>query len=308
MIQKKVAVNTSTFAKFDPAPLDHLQEAGFEYSLNPHGRALQKEEIVDFCKGAIGMVAGTEPLDGDVLHALPRLKVISRCGVGMDNVDLNVAGELGIKVFNTPFGPTEAVAELTIGMTLNMLRKVNLMDAQIRSGVWKKQMGNLLRRKRIGIIGFGRIGQRVGELFSAFSTEIAYVDIEEKDVPYQSQRMELDSMLKWADIVSLHLSTQKGNAPVIGSKEIQKMKKGAWLVNLSRGGSIDEKALYDAILSGNISGAALDVFECEPYCSELKSLDHVVLTPHIGSYAKEARVAMEIDSVENLLEGLKRIK
>jgi len=301
---KKVIINTSTFGQFDSEPLQMLKNSEMEYSLNPHGRVLSKEEVMDSCKNCEGMIAGTEPLDKEVLDSLPDLKVISRCGVGMDNVDLSEAKAKGIKVFNTPFGPTQAVAELTVGVTLNMLRKINFMQTQMKADIWKKHMGSLICGKNIGIIGFGRIGQKVGELFYHFGAAIRYHDMEEKEIPFPASKSELDELLAWADILCLHLSARKNMPPVVGQEEINKMKKGSWLVNMSRGGAVDEEALCEAVRCEHLSGAALDVFEREPYSGELKSLDHVVLTPHIGSYAKEARISMEVKSVENVIKGL----
>src|SRR3989338_996053 len=157
----KVAINTTTFGQYDPAPLEQLKARSIEYSLNPHARTLRQEEVVYLAQGMDGLIAGTEPLNEDVLNQLSGLKVISRCGAGLDNVDLKAARNLGIQVFSTPTGPTLAVAELTVGVILNLLRKVNAMNSDLKNGQWKKQMGNLLYGKRVGIIGFGRIGQKV---------------------------------------------------------------------------------------------------------------------------------------------------
>lgn len=298
----KIAITTSSFAVYSQEPLDLLTAAGLEYVLNPHGRKLTAAEVVDLCRDVEGVVAGTEPLNWEVLKALPKLKAISRCGVGMDNVDLNAAKELGVKVRNTPDGPTRAVAELTLGFVLDLLRQVTLMDRELRSGVWKKRMGRLLLGKRVGVVGFGRIGQSVGALLAAMGADIAYTDpvVDLTTHP----RMSLEELMAWSEIVTLHCSKPKGQAFLIGGKELDMLPEGALLLNVSRGGLVDEAALYERLKSGRLAGAAVDVFNEEPYDGPLRSLPTAILTPHVGSYAREGRVQMELDSVRNLLEAL----
>lgn len=300
----KIAITTTSFGKYESTLLASLESKKFNVVLNPYGRKLKKEEIIELCQNAIGIIAGTEIYDGETLERLPGLNVISRCGTGLDSIDIEAADRFGIKVFNTPDAPTLAVAELTVGLILNLLRNISLMDTEIRENKWQKRMGSLLKDKRIGIIGFGAIGQKVGELLSSFGVGLAYHDVESKNCTLACSKLSLEDMLGWADIITLHISAKNGCSPVIGRKELEKMKKGSWLINVSRGGVVDEKALYDALSKKHLSGAALDVFEEEPYNGPLKDLNNVILTPHIGSYAREARVKMESQAVENLLKGL----
>lgn len=301
----KIVITTTSFAKFDNSPLQFLLNSGYEVVLNPYGRELAGEEVIKLAADAAGLIAGTESLDRSVLENLPCLRIISRCGAGMDNVDLEAAEKLNIKVFNTPFGPTLAVAELTVGLILNLLRKTTLMDREIRAGIWKKHMGNLLHGKRVGIIGFGRIGQKTGELLRALGCEIGYYDsltIEGlKDL--KIERMGMDELLRKSDIVTIHVSG-KYEKPLLGAKEIEMMKKGAWLVNVARGGLVDEEALLNALQNGRLAGAALDVFKKEPYNGLFSKLENIILTPHIGSYAKEARTEMEMEAAKNLIKGI----
>jgi len=300
----KIAISTTTFGKEDKAPLKILTDKGLDVALNPHGKKLEAGQILSLCKDAVGLIAGTEKLDAAILKALPSLKVISRCGVGLENVDRQAAKALGISVYNTPDAPTDAVAELTIGLMLNLLRKITNMDRCIRSGSWEKLMGSLLSGKRVGIIGFGRIGRRVAQLLTAFGCEIAFTDPATDHKMTGAKRMTLDDLLEWADIVSLHAASA---SEILGGRELRKMKKGAFLVNVSRGETVDEEALYELLYSKELSGAALDVFKREPYAGRLCQLDTVILTPHIGSYAKEARIAMEREAALNLLKGLEDI-
>jgi D-3-phosphoglycerate dehydrogenase len=211
---------------------------------------------------------------------------------------------MGIEVINTPFGPTTAVAELTVALILDLLRKVSFMDRTVRSGGWEKIMGSLLSGKNVGIIGFGRIGEKVAALLEPFGCKIMYTDITRGAVK-NFRNVPLTELLKKSDIVSIHVSSKE---TLISEKELMAMKKSALIVNMSRGEVVDESALYRALKDGHIGGAALDVFNEEPYGGPLKYLDNVVLTPHVGSYALEARIGMEIESVENLLKSLKGVK
>jgi len=300
----KITITTSSFGKYNTKPMEFLKKEGLEISLNPYGRKLTADDVVELCSNATGIIAGTETLDRDVIEQLKDLKVISRCGVGLDSVDLNAAKELNIKVFNTPDGPTIAVAELTVGLMINLLRKTVPMNSSLKKDdKWKKLMGNLVFGKKVGIVGFGRIGKKVAGLLSAFGCEIKYADpFIKADIPGFEQ-LPLEKLLSWSDMVSIHVSAGK---EIIGEKEINLMKKGSWLINISRGGVVDEDALHEALGSGYLSGAALDVFAEEPYKGPLKKLDNVILTPHIGSYAMESRVQMEMQAAENLIKGLKQ--
>lgn len=301
----KIVITTTSFGKYDNLPAELCKARRFEVILNPFGRKIKSDELVEIAKEAVGLIAGTEPITEAVLLKLPSLKVISRCGAGMDNIDLDAAKKLGIKVFNTPNAPTLAVAEMTVGLILNLLRKINQMDASIRDGRWEKQMGNLLSGKKIGVVGFGRIGRKVAGMLSFFGCEIMFADPFVEDGTLGFKKLPLEELLSVADIVTLHVPS---GDRLIGAREIGLMKKSAWLINVSRGGVVDEEALYHALKEGHISGAALDVFEQEPYTGLLRELNNVILTPHIGSYAKESRIEMEMQAVENLLRGLEGIQ
>lgn len=300
-----VFISTSTFAEFDSKPLDLLRGLGMEVRLNPYGRKLKGVELVDLAAGAAGLIAGTESLDRKILQELTSLKAVSRCGAGMDNLDLQAAKELGIRTYNTGDISTEAVAELTVGLILTLLRKITLMDQQMRNGLWKKRMGSLLAGKQVGIIGFGRVGSKVASFLKAMMANVCYTDtlVREKGAGIFS-RVELKELLKKSDIVSLHLSYSKENYKLLGKDEFFLMKQGSFLINCSRGGIVDEDALYSALKKGKLAGAAIDVFEQEPYNGPLRELDNVVLTPHIGSYAREARIRMETQAAKNLIKGL----
>lgn len=297
----KVLITTSSFGKAVSEPLDVCKEK-CEVILNPYGRKLTTEEFIELSEGVDGVIAGVENITREALLQRPNIKVISRCGVGMDSVDLDACRELGVKVYNTPNAPVDSVAELTVAIMLDLLKNVSNMNADLKAGKWNKMSGCLLKDKKVGIIGMGRIGQRTAFLLQAFGAEISYMDIEKKDVEYSF--MDKGELLAWADIVSIHSSACEEGKYIIGEEDIQMMKKDAYLVNTSRGKFIDEKALYVALKDHRIQGAALDVFAEEPYKGELCSLDNVILTPHISSSAKEGRAVMELEAVHNLFAGL----
>lgn len=302
----KIAITTSSFAKFDDTPLQMLQQNNIEYVFNTSGGTLQEDATIALLQGCHGVIAGTEQLNSTVLAALPMLKVISRCGVGMDNVDKDAAKEHEIAVFNTPDAPTQATAEYTLALMLTMLRNTAAMDADMRQGQWKKRMGFLLHAKKVGIIGMGRIGRRVGSLISAFGAQVACADPFATETPYP--KMEMNELLAWADIITLHCSKPAENKALISNDELKRMHQGSWVVNAARGGLIDEDALLEALQSKHLAGAALDVYSSEPYKGALVSCPQIVLSPHAASYAQEGRVEMEIQATKNLLLGLGYVK
>jgi D-3-phosphoglycerate dehydrogenase len=282
--------------------VEKLQQAGFEVVPNPYKRRYTREEIIELLDGIDGLIAGLEPLDRGVLeqHA-DRLKVVSRCGAGMSNVDLDAAKELGIIVRNTPDGPTQAVAELTVGSLLALLRQVPAMNSALHAGNWDKRVGSQLRGKTVAIIGYGRIGRRVGELLSSFQVKLLAVDpaLVDPEVP-EAQVVTLDEALQQADILALHLA---GETCVLGPEQFNTMKPGMIILNAARGGSIDEEALVEALENGTVAGAWLDALPREPYEGPLANYEQVLLTPHVGSYTREGRLQMELDTVTNLIDA-----
>jgi D-3-phosphoglycerate dehydrogenase / 2-oxoglutarate reductase len=303
----KILTSPSSFGQVGPEPFDLLTKNGYEIINNPYGRKLTEDEVIELAKDCVGIVAGVEPLTARVMDALTELKVISRVGIGMDSVDLNYAKEKGIIVTNTPDGPTRAVAELTLAMTLSLLRKIPQADAALKNKEWKKQTGNLILNKVIGVVGLGRIGRLVSELFRGIGNPVIGFD-PYADTAWAAKNgvklADFETVLKTADIVTLHVPGNTDGSPVIGKVEIEMLKKSAFLINISRGGIVDEEALYESLAAKNIAGAAVDVFVEEPYSGPLTELDNIVLTPHLGSYAEEGKLLMEIDAVRNLLAAL----
>ncbi len=299
----KVAISTSSFASFDRTPLDMLHAAHLEIIHNTSGRTLTELEAIDLLQGCTAVIAGTEPLTAKLMQNTPSLKVISRCGVGLNSVDMQAAKKQNITVCTTNT-PADAVAELTLALALALLRHIPQGHASIINGQWQKRGGHLLQNNNIGIIGLGHIGKNVAKIFSALGCNIAYYDPHiPAQTPYIS--MKLHDLLQWAHIVTLHCPPSAN--PLLGPHELKLMRPQTWLINTARGGLIHEESLYTVLASGHLAGAALDVFESEPYSGPLSTLDNIILSPHCASYAKESRIKMEMEATNNLLNTL-RIK
>ena len=308
MNKMKILISPSSFGEISSNPFQMLESSGFDIIKNPYGRKLTESEVICLAKDCIGIIAGLEPLNSSVIDKLPSLRCISRVGVGMDNVDIDYANSKRIKVLNTPDGPTRAVAELTLGMTFSLLRRIPQADSNMKKQIWKKETGNLLFGKTIGIIGLGRIGRMVAEMFRALGNSVIGYDIA-PDKQWAGinniQLCEFEHVLKFSDIITLHVPGSSDKKPLINKLELEHCKNSSIIINLTRGGVIDEKSLFEALIGGKIKGAAIDVFDEEPYKGQLTGLDNVILTPHIGSYASEGKLQMELDSVENLINALK---
>ena len=299
----QVLISTSSFNLANFAQLSDLKNAGVEVKLNPFAARLTEEQVIDLLgTNTIGLIAGLEPLTKNVLQAAKSLKVIARVGTGLDSVDLVAAKELEIAVLNTPDAPTKAVAELTIAHILGLLRQVSQADRQVRAGVWKGLMGSLLETKTVGIVGFGRIGKRVATLIAAFGASVIISDAQVKSSDFEN--VGLDELCTRSDIVSLHLPYSQATHHIIDEKRMNLMKKGSFIVNISRGGLVDEAMLLVALKSGHLAGAALDCFEQEPYEGELRNLESVQITAHMGSYARETRDLMEQEASRLLVNAL----
>jgi len=301
---KKILITTSSFGRECTEPLKMIRAAGFDYVLNPHQRKLTEDELIQLLLEHTPKyhIAGTETIGHMAIEAArPFLKLISRCGIDINNIDLEAAQEAGIKITNTPEAPTRAVAELTIGVMLDLLRGISYCDRNVRRGEFKKPMGNLLFGKTVGIIGCGRIGTAVTEILTVFGAVVIGYD----KYAQENETIKLvsfDELIEISDIISLHLPFIEDNRHFINAQTMNTMKDGVIILNISRGGLIDEGALYEAVKSGKVKGAGLDCFENEPYKGALTELDNVVLTAHIGSYALETRIEQEISAVKNVLE------
>ena len=304
----KILLSPSSFGEISYQPKKLLLDAGYSIIENPYGRKLTELEVIHLAKDCVGIIAGLEPLNVNVINNLPKLKCISRVGVGMDNVDIEFAIKRGIKVLNTPNGPTRAVAELTLGMIFSILRRIPQADSNLKNLIWKKETGNLLFGKTVGIIGLGRIGKLVAEMLRGLGNPVIGYDLYPDKIWAEKNQIKIvdfKSILTNSDIITLHIPASNEKKAIISTNELKLCKKTSIIINITRGGVIDEYALLEALKNGDIKGAAVDVFNDEPYTGPFCQLDNIVLTPHIGSYAMEGKLQMEIDAVENLINSLK---
>ena len=303
----KVYNSPTNFCEFSKEPYVLLKKQSFIIKKNLLGRKLYNEEIIKELSDCDGVIAGTEIYTKEVIKNLTKLKVISRLGVGTDNIDLDYAYTKGIKIFTTKTRPSEAVAELVLALILNFLRNVNISNSDLKNGIWKKRSGPLLSKKTVGIIGFGHIGKHLALILKGFNCRVlAYDKIEDKLFNKENDILfaDINELLNQSDIISLHLNLNEKTHHFIDHQKISLMKSNCLLVNTSRGEIIDELALHNHLVNGHLMGACLDVFEKEPYEGRLLKLDNVLLTPHIGSYANETRIKMELEATNNLIKGL----
>ncbi|NMB25268.1 MAG: phosphoglycerate dehydrogenase [Firmicutes bacterium] len=304
----RVLVTPRTFGKSDPVPMEMLREAGCDIVSNPYGRLMSEEEIIQLIQDVDGVIAGLDPFNARVLSKAHRLKVVSRYGVGVNNVDLDYANSKGIAVTNTPGANSLAVAELTLGLLFAVCRRINLSERGIRQGMWRQYPGQQLEGKTLGIVGTGQIGKQVAELARGLRMRVVCHDICPDEAWAQKTGavyMPFDELICTSDFISLHIPLSEHTYHLISHNELRQMKPSAVIINTSRGGIIDEDALCEAIRENRIWGAGLDVFEEEPPVgSLLLELDGVVLTSHIGAHTQESVQNMGRMAVANLLECL----
>jgi D-3-phosphoglycerate dehydrogenase len=308
MEKQRILITTYPFGKSGSLPLDLLLNSGHEVVNNPLNRRLKPSEVPDLIKDFDIIIAGTEPYTIDALKQ-SRVKAICRVGIGLDNVPLQYCLDHGIAVSYTPDAPSQGVAELTLANILNLSRLVLQSDRSVREGAWNRYLGFLLEELTIGIVGLGRIGQRVIKLLQPFNATILVSEINPDQnfvEQYNIKLVDKETLLKQSDIVSLHIPSNKANYHYANRESLSLMKTGSSLINTSRGSVLDEEALYDALVQNHLAGAALDVFEHEPYEGKLISLNNVIFTAHMGASAQKSRYLMELGAAEdcvNYLQG-----
>ena len=291
-----------------------LLSSYFDVSVNPFERNLRRAELLEHIKDADAILCLlSDSIDRSVMDAAPRLKCISNYAVGYNNIDVEYASKQGIVVCNTPKVLTETTADLTWALIMSCARRIVESDSFLRSGEFKGWepmllMGADVHHKTLGIIGMGRIGQAVAKRASGFGMRVLAYDpsLPEDHTTALWKSVDLLTLLREADFVSLHVPLTEKTQHMIGPGELKLMKRGAILINTSRGAVINESALIEALRQNRIAAAGLDVYEKEPYIpQELLELKNVVLLPHIGSATTETRTAMGIMAAQNAIAVLK---
>ena len=304
---KKVCITAEGVTEIDRGKTtEALKRSGFEVAEQPYPSFSSEEEFCRFLAGADALLAGTEPLTREVLSCAPKLSVISRRGVGYNNVDLDFCAERGISVAITAGAVEDAVAELTMGYLLNFARKIPSQSHSLSLGNWHRELSHGLSGATLGLVGFGGIGQAVCRLANAFSMRVCYYAPHrhpDAEASLGARYLPLDGLLGESDYVSLHLPLNAATRQMFGLEQFRKMKQSAVFVNTARGGLVEEAALAKALQEGVIAGAAVDVFEREP-CSDspLMGLPNVILTPHSGTFTENTFTQMNLLAAQNITD------
>lgn len=305
----KILITTVPFGDKNDLPIRQLAETGVDYLINPIGRKLKEDELAGMVGDVEVLIAGTEPITEKVMANAPRLKLISRVGIGLDSVDLMAAERRGIKVSYTPDAPAPAVAELTIGLMFSLMRSIHVANAQMHRGEWHRYFGRRLTELTIGIVGAGRIGGRVVRHLRALGVKRLLVN----DICPDACRFEgvdaiecvdKDTIYRESDLVSLHVPLTAQTKNMVRREHLLQMKPDAMIVNTARGGIIHEDDLAEVLNLGHLAGAAVDVFCEEPYQGRLSSVERCLLTSHMGSMSVDCRTRMEIEATEEAIRFL----
>jgi D-3-phosphoglycerate dehydrogenase len=308
--QYRVLVTPTSYAKNDPRLRSDLEDQVKEAVYNTTGRPLSSDELLEMIPEIDGYIAGLDAIDRRVIEVADQLKVIARYGVGVDKVDLDAAKEKGIVVTNTPGANSVSVAELTVGLILALARNIPAAVAATKAGEWPRLSGLSLEGKTIALLGFGSIAKHVARRLIAFGSKvIAYHPSYNVDAA-AALGVELrpqEDLICEADFLSLHMPVLPETKGMVNADFIDKMKDGAFLVNSSRGELIDEAALLEALKSGKLRGAALDVFIQQPPGADhpLLGLPQVIATPHMGAHTDGATDAMGWLALEDCLAVLR---
>jgi len=286
-----------------------LEEAGFEVKMRTDLAPKELIKIIPQYDGLI--VRSATKVTREVISAGKELKAIGRAGIGLDNIDLEAARERGIRILNTPGATTISVAELALGHMLALARHIPQATASLKDGRWEKKrfMGTELYGKTLGIIGLGKIGREVAKRASAFGMDLVAYDPYVREVEVRDlglKLLPLEDLLQYSDYITVHVPLTPETKHLLGEREFGMMKEGVRLIDCARGGVVDERALYNALVSGKVAGAALDVFEQEPpQDNPLLKLDNVIATPHLGASAQEGQVRSGVEIAEKIIAALR---
>lgn len=304
----KILITPRSFASSSDKAIKMLTARGYEIQRNNTDRPYKKEEILNLIKDIDGIIIGIDELSAEIIEKANKLKVISKYGTGLDNIDIHMATNKKIIVTNTPTANVDAVADLAFGLILSLARRIPEADQKTKKGKWEKIIGKSVWEKTLGVIGLGKIGRQVVKRAQGFQMNILVFDlVKDKKFAqrYGIKYVNLEKLLQKSDYITIHIPLNDATRGMISYKELEKIKREAFLINTSRGGIVDEQALYKALRNNQLKGAALDVYHSEPPVeSPLKELDNVIMTPHIGAYTEEAIENMGMQAAQNLIDVL----
>ena len=302
-IKDKVAVCSRSFSK-NPFLRKEILSKYKNVKFNDSGLSLSGDTLVNFLKGYNKAIIALETMDEYVLSALPELEVIGKYGIGLDKIDIKAMNKLKKRLGFRQGTNKRSVSELAVSNMISLLRYVPISQKEVKEGIWKQNIGSQLTGKIVGIIGCGNIGKDLIKLLQPFKCKVLVNDIVEyKDFykEYEIENIDIDSLLERSDIVSLHVPLNESTKNMLCARRLNKMKQGAILINLARGGLLDEKALKKALKSEKLFGAAIDVFEIEPPSDfEFLNMPNLIVTPHIGGSSIEAVVEMGLAAIVGL--------
>jgi D-3-phosphoglycerate dehydrogenase len=305
---KILVTPTSLKPDTDIPAMKKLRSFADSLVFNSTGKPLSEDRLISLLDGCEGCIAGLDNFSAKVMESAGSLKVISRYGIGVDQVDLATAKAKNIVVCNTPGANANAVADLAFALLLSIARKVSILDRKTREGQWPRSNGFELYGKTIGILGLGATGKAVARRATGFSMKIiAYDPFIDMEFARSNGVIstDFDTVIREADFLSLHLPLTDVTRNEISADVMKSMKKGAVIINTARGGLIDETAAYELLVSGHLGGLGLDVYEEEPpKKTPLFDLENVVLTPHTAAHTAEAIAAMADMAVQNLIDVL----
>ncbi len=306
MIAKILITPRSLTRGGDPA-LQLLSDAGYEVLYCTPGKQPDEEALIELLPGCAGYLAGVEKISARVLAAAKELKVISRNGTGIDNIDLEAADRLNIRICRAQGANARGVAELTIGLIFALLRSISFCDANLKNGKWTRKKGVEVENRTLGLVGSGEIGKRTALLATGIGMKVlAYDPFPDNSFsPDNFKFVSIDELYAQSDIISLHCPALESGNPLIDAGAISKMKRGVYLINTARASLIDNAAVLSGLGNGKIAGIALDVFEREPPTESILIKDpRVIATPHIGGYTFESVSRAALQAVQNILETL----
>jgi phosphoglycerate dehydrogenase-like enzyme len=306
-----VGVTTVSFSK-NKELVSALESYGFDVLINEQGNRLSEVELINFLSRCDGVIVGLDKIDDKSLAKAKRLKAVSKYGVGLDNIDFNACARQGVKVLHTQGINKRSVAEMAIGFMLSLCRNLYVSSNKLKNGNWDKNGGTQLSGKTVGIIGLGNIGKEVVSLLAPFGCRILVNDLVEDSKFCETHGLiftSKETIYAEADIITVHTPLNESTQNMINSNSFEMMKETAIVINTARGGIIDEQALYEALKTGKIAGAALDVYVTEPPVNDgLIKLPNLLCTPHIGGNSEEAVRAMGTTAITNLVEYFKEQK
>ena len=308
-MKPRVLITARTFGRVATRPAEWLEEQGYDLVFSDLPKPVAEADLAGAIAGFDGLICGNDRVTARVFEAADRLRVVSRQGTGVDNIDLAAAEAHGVVVTNTPGTNTDTVAELAVGLMFALARRIVPAHVSTSAGGWERFIGTEVQGKTVGIVGLGKIGKAVARRAAALGAQVIAFDPardEEFAARYGVEYVELDDLLRRADFVTLHLPLNAETQSIISRERLALMRPGSFLINAARGGLVDEAALAEALGEGRLAGAALDCFDSEPPAgSPLLGLDNCITLPHIGAYTKESLERMGMMVAENLDAVLK---